>query len=93
MKGTIVRRAKLSVLGAGALALAGAGCGAGSEAEQIASDACAVLEALVDGDMEALEDLEDLDRRADEAEISDEDMLEAMEAECGDLLDEMGPEF
>ena len=93
MQGTIVRRVQMSVLGAGALALAIAGCGPTSAADQIASDACDVLEALLEGDMEALADLEDLDRRADEAQISDDDMLEAIENRCGDLLDEMDPAF
>ena len=93
MKGTIVRRVQMSVLGAGALALAVAGCSPASDAERIASDACDVLEALMEGDMDALADLEDLDRRADEAGVSDEEMLEALESQCGDLMEEMGGAF
>lgn len=93
MKGTIVRRVQMSALGAGALALAAAGCSPASEAERIASDACDVLEALMEGDMDSLADLEDLDRRADEAGVSDEEMLEAIESECGDLMEEMDGAF
>ena len=90
MQGTIVHRARMAMLGVGALALAIAGCGPTSEADAIASDACDILEAMLEGDMEALADLEDLERRADEANISDDEMEAALEDQCGDLLDELG---
>ncbi len=93
MKGTILRRLRLSAVGLGALALALAGCGTQNEANAIASDACDALEEFMEGDMQALDDLEDLERRADEAGISDEEMQDALEDECGDMIDEMGTGF
>lgn len=88
MQGKIVRRFRVSVLGVGVLALALAGCGPTSDADRIAAEACDILERAIDGDFEAFAELEDLDRQVDEAGLSDADMEDALERECGDLLDE-----
>jgi hypothetical protein len=85
------RGTRLAVLGAGAFALALSACGPTSEVDQIARDACDILEAALEGDLEAFAGLEDLDRRIDEAGITDAEMERALEDECGDLLD--GPDL
>lgn len=85
------RRTRLAVLGVGAFALVLSGCGPTNEVDQIARDACDMLEAALEGDLEAFAELEALDRRVDEAGISDQEMERALEDQCGDLLD--GPEF
>jgi hypothetical protein len=85
------RRTRLAILGIGAFALVLSGCGPTSEVDQIARDACDMLEAALEGDLEAFAGLEALDRRVDEAGISDEEMERALEDQCGDLLD--GPGF
>lgn len=68
------------------------GCSS-SEAEQIAADACGLMESLVEdgaaamADEDLMGDLEDLQTRADDAELSDEEMQEAMREECPDVFD------
>lgn len=85
------RRIRLAILGIGASALVLTGCGPTNEADRIARDACEMLEAALGGDLEAFAELEALDRRVDEAGVSDQEMERALEDQCGDLLD--GPGF
>ena len=92
MKGTMIRRVRTGTIGFAMLALAVAACGPQSEAQAIAKDTCDVMEAMLEGDMSALDDLMALDQRVNEANIPDEEMFEAMEAECGDLMQDFdGP--
>lgn len=68
-----------------------AGCA--DEAQQIASDACNLFEEAFadDADMEALmglqQEMQDLTERADDADVSDEDLQTAIREECPDLMD------
>lgn len=74
-----------------ALVLALAGCG--NEADQLAADACDLFDQAFSGDadMEAMEAVQDemreLAQRAEEADISDEEMQEAFRDECPDAMD------
>lgn len=86
MKGTMIRRTRTATIGLAMLALAVAACGPQNEAQAIAKETCSVMEAMMEGDMNAVEDLMALDQRVTEANISDEEMFEAIEAECGDLM-------
>lgn len=76
-----------------ALALVLVGCGGGSEEEQIARDACGLLEDIVEGGPEAMMD-EDLmqefaalEERAQEADIDDAEMEAAMQEECPEVFE------
>ncbi len=87
---------------AAALALAGCGGGPASEADAIAQDACDLIaelqgldEQVMDGDMDAMDELDDafmriaeLEQRANDAGISDDEMIEAMERNCPELANE-----
>lgn len=70
------------------------GCGA-SEAEQLASDACELFEQAFgdEPDMEALTEVQgemrDLVERADEADLGDEEMQQAIRDECPDVMETM----
>lgn len=74
------------------LALGLTGCG-GSEEEELAQDACEVLDGVADGGPEALlgamESFQEIDRRASEADISQEEMDEAMREECPEVFEEI----
>lgn len=71
-----------------------AGCGA-SDAEQLASDACELFEQAFgdEPDMEALMemqgDMQDLVERADEVDVADEEMQQAIRDECPDVMETM----
>ena len=71
-----------------------AGC-AGSPEEEIAADACDLLQQVVDEGPEALmggeymEQFQELEERAAEEDISDQEMEEAMRDECPDTFDEL----
>ena len=71
-----------------------AGC-AGSPEEEIAADACDLLQQVVDEGPEALmggeymEEFQELEERAADEGISDQEMEEAMRDECPDTFDEL----
>lgn len=70
-----------------------AGCA--SEADQLAADACNLLEEAFggDADVEAMrgvqEDMQKLAQRTEEADVSDEEMQAAMQDECPDVMETM----
>lgn len=70
------------------------GCGA-SEAEQLASDACELFEQAFgdEADMEALREvqgeMQELVERADDADVADEEMQQAIRDECPDVMETM----
>ncbi len=70
------------------------GCGA-SEAEQLASDACELFEQAfgdepdMDALMEVQGEMQDLVERADDADVADEDMQQAIRDECPDVMETM----
>lgn len=75
-----------------------AGCGDGSTEQEIASEACDLLSELADAGLEVMMDPEamqeyeqqfaDLERRADEADLDDEDMEQAMREECPEVFEQ-----
>lgn len=85
-------RSTLTALLVPALVLGG--CGAGPEAE-LASDACDLLQQVVDEGPEALmtgermEDFQELEQRAADEDISDEEMEQAMRDECPETFEEL----
>lgn len=76
---------------AAAMVLVLAGCGNG--ADQLAADACDLFDQAFgeDADMEAMrgvqEEMRELAERAEEADISDEEMQQAIRDECPDVMD------
>lgn len=85
-------RSMLTALLVPALVLAG--CGPGPEAE-LASDACDLLQQTVDEGPEALmteermEDFQELEQRAADEDISDQEMEQAMREECPETFEEL----
>lgn len=81
------------VLAAATMAVLLTGCA--SEADQLAADACDLLEEAFgeDADTEAMmgvqEDMQELAERADEADVSDEEMQQAIRDECPDIMETM----
>jgi outer membrane murein-binding lipoprotein Lpp len=84
-------RTTLALTAAAAVLLAGCA----SEAEQIAGDACDLFEEAFDGepDLEAVmglqEEMQELADRAEDAELSDEEMQTAMREECPDVVESL----
>lgn len=72
-----------------------AGCATASEEQQIASEACVLYEQVLSGqpgatlDEEIVVDFEQLQQRADEADLSDADVQAAVEATCPGILDDI----
>lgn len=85
------RRAGLTVA---TVAVLLAGCGA-SETEQLASDACELFEQAFgdEPDMEALMEvqgeMQELVERADDADVADGEMQQAIRDECPDVMETM----
>jgi hypothetical protein len=71
-----------------------AGCG-GSPEEEIAADACDLLQQVVDEGPEALmggeymQEFQELEERAAEEDISDQEMEQAMREQCPETFDEL----
>lgn len=78
-----------------ALSMAVGGCAGATEEQQIAAEACDLYAELVEGDIEAVFDtdlvdqFEELERRADEAEMSDADIEAAVQEECPGTIAEI----
>lgn len=80
----------------GALLLVGCGSGGGGEAEAIARDACALfaevmeLDFLDEDNFERFEEMEAeftaLEQRQRDAELSDQELEDAVESECPDVF-------
>lgn len=72
-----------------------AGCSGGSEEEQIAAEACDLMQGVVDEgpaalqDQDLMGDFQELQQRVDESEVADEDMQQAMRDECPDVVEEL----
>ena len=85
-------RSKLATLAVPVLILAGCG---GSPEEQIAADACDLLQQVVDEGPEALmggeymQEFQELEERAAEEDISDQEMEQAMREECPETFEEL----
>jgi hypothetical protein len=75
-----------------------AGCG-GSPEEEIAADACDLLQQVVDEGPEALmggeymQQFQELEERAAEEDISDQEMEQAMREQCPETFDELEDMF
>ena len=75
-----------------------AGCGSSPE-EEIAADACDLLQQVVDEGPEALmggeymQEFQELEERAAEEDISDEEMEQAMREQCPETFDELESMF
>lgn len=82
-----------AMLAAATMAILLTGCA--SEADQLAADACDLLEEAFgeDADMEAMtgiqEEMQELAERADDADVSDEEMQQAVRDECPDIMETM----
>lgn len=78
-----------------ALSMAVAGCAGATEEQQIAGEACDLYAELVDGDLEAVFDtdivdqFEELEQRANDAEMSDADIEAAVQEECPGTIAEI----